>query len=86
LVYALIREANSDAPPFSTSILKGLDKENKPLRNYRSLNSIRAYAAQETILSFDDLKDNTQYQVFITAASILPYDNAINLYEDQQVI
>jgi hypothetical protein len=29
--------------------------------------------AQEVSLYFDDLKDNTKYQIFITVASNLPY-------------
>lgn len=83
LIYAIIREFSKDPTPFSSQIYKGQDKQNKKIRNYRNVSNILALATQETVLSFDDLQDNTQYQVFITAASILPYENAVNLYEDQ---
>lgn len=71
-VYGVIRPYSNLPKPYSTQIYLGTDQGNTNLNKYK-----RAYntskMTQEVSLYFDDLKDNTKYQIFITVASNLPY-------------
>ena len=85
-VFGVVRPLNASAPrPFSTQIYQGKNQNNFALGGYRSAKNSSRFLEPIT-LTFDDLRDNTEYEIFLTVASTLPYSDPPMLYEDNEVL
>mmetsp|Transcript_1023 Transcript_1023/g.156 ORF Transcript_1023/g.156 Transcript_1023/m.156 type:complete len:112 (-) Transcript_1023:125-460(-) len=65
-------------------VYSGIDEKNKNLNNYWIFKK-EVEMGESVTISFDDLMDNTDYEVHVTVASKLLYDEPPMLYSDSQV-